>query len=137
MSINVQTQEGHTVVLSVGATDTILEVQYMFQRKADFLLNPEYRLFFGDERLALVGRRNTVSRYNIQEGSTLRWARAPHYSFKFEAKSLTGRILALDAHSSDTVLDIKQRYYNMVGMPTWELAVFSTGAWLWRGASLA
>lgn len=123
MSINVQTQEGQTVVLSVDATDTILEVQYMFQRKAHFLLNPEYRLFFGDERLALVGSRNTVSRYNIQEGSTLRWARAPHYSFKFGIKRVTGKTWALDAHSSETVLDIKQRFKDTHGVPKWQLAL--------------
>jgi len=87
----------------------------MFQRKANSLLDPEHRLFFGDERLSLIGNLARVSDYNFREGSTLRWARASHCSFSF-GKTLTGKTVHLEANSSETRRGIKLKIWDREGM---------------------
>jgi len=111
--IYIKSLNGKTYTLHVSSTDTILNLKQKIteQDKEDKKILPEQQrlLFKGTE---LVNEMN-LAKYEISEGSTVQMVSrvAEGTPLTVQIKAMGGKVLSFTLNSSDTIGQLKQKFY--------------------------
>ena len=111
MKFFVKSLTGKTFTLQTASADSIEYVKQMIHEK-EGIPTDQQRLIFAGVQLE---DRNTLSYYNVQNKSTVRFERNTSKCF---VKSLTGKTFTLEAVSADSIEYVKQMIQKKEGIPT-------------------
>ena len=135
MQIFVKTLTGKTISLVVEPCDTFRNLKSTIQEKEG--LPPEFqRLFFAGRPLQ---DENTLSDYNVQNGSTLLLLlrlRCPEH-FKISVKTISGESFTLNVQGSDTIKKVKAKIEYQKGIPSHRQRLIFSGKLLEDGRKVS
>lgn len=113
MQIFIKTLTGKTITLEVESFNTIEKVKSKIQNK-EGIPSDEQELIFGS---TLLVDWRTLSKYNILRGSTVHLLIRLRGRMRIFVETVTGKIITLEAESSDTVEKVKTMIWDREWSP--------------------
>ncbi|CAG8475944.1 583_t:CDS:2 [Diversispora eburnea] len=108
--IYVKTKTGKIINLEAETNKTIRQIKQKIQYREDIPLGQQRLVFLGNE----LHDRNTLSYYNVQNGSTLH---LKYKEIKFYVKLMDENIIELKARRDHTIKEVKQMIQDKEGIP--------------------
>ena len=112
MRIFAKTLTGKTITLDMNAEDTIEDVKGKIENE-EGVPPDQQTLFFANKQLE---DSSTLSHYNIQNDSTLDLTLHPQDQMMIFAKTLTGKTIALEMKTEETIADVKAKIKEKEGV---------------------
>ncbi|CAG8475962.1 584_t:CDS:2 [Diversispora eburnea] len=109
--IYVKTKTGKIINLESETNKTIRQIKQEIQNREDIPLGQQCLVFSGNE----LHDQNTLSYYNVQNGSTLH---LKYKDIKFYVKIMNGKTIELKARRDHTIKMVKQMIQDKEGIPS-------------------